>query len=163
MSDSLAKIEALVPDFQYVDSDHNRIVLTVGFSASFYFWGGHTPEKRQALIECVEAFEAAYRGELKWGCHPDTWKTLRVGDKRLPSFRDYVMTLDEDDSVEWYVASGDDDDAANEYAVSCHTERGWMEGQMSALYFRVPRALIFEADHQKVLSDLIFFCETQFQ
>jgi hypothetical protein len=44
MSDSLAKIEALVPDFQYVDSDHNRIVLTVGFSASFYFWGGHTPE-----------------------------------------------------------------------------------------------------------------------
>jgi hypothetical protein len=29
---------------------------------------------------------------------------------------------------------------------------------MSALKFRVPRALIFEADHQKVLSDLIFFC-----
>ena len=158
MSDNLARIEALVPDFQYVDSDHNRIVLTVGFSVSFYFWGGHTPEMRQALIECVEAFEAAYGPELKWGCHPDTWKTLRIDDNRLPIFRDYVMTLDEDDSVEWYVASGDDDEAANEYAVSCHTERGWMEGQISALKFRVPRALIFEADQQKVLSDLIFLC-----
>ena len=59
MSDNLAKIEALVPDFQYVDSDHNRVVLTAGFSASFYFWDGHTSAKREALIECVEAFEAA--------------------------------------------------------------------------------------------------------
>ena len=44
MSDNLARIEALVPDFQYVDSDHNRIVLTVGFSVSFYFWGVPSPE-----------------------------------------------------------------------------------------------------------------------
>jgi hypothetical protein len=40
MSNSLEKIEGLLPDFQYVDED--RIVTTIGFVASFYFWSGHT-------------------------------------------------------------------------------------------------------------------------
>lgn len=158
MNDKLVKIEALVPDFQYIDSDHNRIILTVGFTTSLYFWDGHTQEKRQALVDCVEAFESAYGHKLKWGCQPDTWKTVSRADKKLPTFRDYVSTLDKDDAIEWYAASGDDDEEANEYAISCQTERDWMEGQMSSFKFRVPRSRIFDADTQKILSDLIFFC-----
>lgn len=159
MSENLAKIEALVPDFQYVDSDHNRVVMTVGFSASFYFWGGHTAAKRQALIECVEAFEAAYGHELKWGCDPDTWKTVRLEDKKLPAFRKYVKALDEDDAVEWYVASGDDREEVSDYALTCLTEREWMEGQISSFSFQLPRSLVFQPDQQKALSDLIFLCQ----
>lgn len=161
MSDNLAKIEALVPDFQYVDSDHNRVVLTAGFSASFYFWDGHTSAKREALIECVEAFEAAYGHELKWGCNPDTWKTVRLEDKKLPSFRNHVKTLDEDDAIEWYVASGEDREEVSDYALTCLTERGWMEGRISSFSFHLPRALIFQAEQQKTLSDLIFLCNNR--
>jgi hypothetical protein len=158
MSDNLAKIEVLVPDFQYVDSDHNRVVMTVGFSASFYFWGGHTPAKRQALIECVEAFEAAYGGYLRWGMDEDAGRRVKLADNKLPPLRQYAKSLDEDDCISWYLASGDDTKAVSDYAISCLTERGWMDGEISVLRFQVPRALVFQPEGQKVLSDLIFLC-----
>jgi hypothetical protein len=158
MSDTQAKVEALVTDFQYVDSERDLAILSVGFSASFFFWEGHTLEKRRALVECVEAFQAIYGDELSWGCDPDTWKTVHLADKKLPSFREYVNGLDEDDAVEWYVASGEDRAEVSKYALTCLTERGWMDGRMSLFYFQVPRGLIFESEHQKALLDLIFFC-----
>lgn len=161
MSMTLEQVEALLPDFQYVDGD--RIVLTVGFTASFCFWQGHTPTKRQAVVECVEAFEATYGGNLTWARDLDNWGMLRLADNKHPRFRDYVRTLDEDDAIEWYVASGDDDEAANEYALSCLTERGWMQGQMSSLRFQVPRAFAFDEPRQKQLSDLIYFCHERLQ
>jgi len=161
MSMTLEQVEALLPDFQYVDGD--RIVLTVGFTASFCFWQGHTPAKRQAVVECVEAFEAAYGDNLTWGCDPDSWETRWLADSKLPRFRDYVRTLDEDDAIAWYVASGDDDEAANSYSLSCLTERGWMEGQMSSFRFQVPRSVIFDSAQQKVLSDFIYFCHARLQ
>ena len=55
---TLQELEDLVPDYQYVDGD--RVVLTVGIRATFYFWGGHSAPKRKALVECVEAYEQAY-------------------------------------------------------------------------------------------------------
>lgn len=161
MSMTAEQVEALLPDFQYVDG--NRIVMTVGFAASFCFWQGHTAAKRQAIVECVEAYEAAYGDHLTWGCDPDSWETRWLADKKIPRFRDYVRTLDEDDAIEWYVASGDEDEAANEYALACLTERGWMEGRMSSLTFQVPRALAFDITEQKTLSDLIHFCHNRLQ
>lgn len=158
MSEALEHIESLVSDFQYVEPEHDRIVLTVGFTVSLYFWGGHTPEKRKALVECVEAYEAAYGSELQWGCDPDTWQTVQYKSKALPEFREYVRTLDEDDAVQWYVASGDDDEAANDYAIACQTERGWMEGQISSLRFQAPRSTIFDAEQGPVLLELIDNC-----
>ena len=64
MHPELEKIEALLPDFQYVDSDHDRIVLTVGFTASFYFWGGHLAAQREGLVRCFEAFERTFGDSL---------------------------------------------------------------------------------------------------
>ncbi|WP_299532346.1 hypothetical protein [uncultured Herbaspirillum sp.] len=84
MKYGLEKIEALLPDFQYVDDD--RIITSVGLTVSLYFWGGHTPEKRQAIIELFEAYEEAYGSELKWGCDPESWQTRKLADKKFPSY-----------------------------------------------------------------------------
>lgn len=155
MSMTLEQVEALLPDFQYVDED--RIVVTVAFTASFYFWGGHTAAKRQALADCFEAFLTAYGAELKWFLDEEESKELDLSKDALPSVRQYVQGLHEDDSIAWFCTSGTAQ-TVGEYEVSCLTERGWMHGEASSFRFHVPRALVFDATSQKALSDLIHFC-----
>jgi hypothetical protein len=156
MTETLDSIEALLPDYQYVDTEHNRIVVTALFTASFYFWGGHTPQKRQALVECIEAFQALYGEHLTWAF--DNEKHRKVKLAKLPPLRQHVSTLDEDDCVAWYLASGEDYEEVSDYALSCLTERGWMNGDISSLSVQVPRHLIFETDTRQALMDFILMC-----
>lgn len=158
MPAELSKMESLLPDFQYVDWDTDRIIVTVGFTAAFYFWGGHTSAKRLALVECIEAYETAYGEQLTWACDPDSWKPSKLSKKTQPTFRDYIKPLDQDDSIEWYQSSGDDPDAVGEYAVSCLTERGWQDDQLSCFQFQVPRENAFDNDKLKILESLLTFC-----
>lgn len=153
MTDTLEKIEALVSDFQYVEDE--RIVTTVGFAASFYFWGGHTPTKRKALVDCIEAFEAAYGSELQWGCDPESWKTKKLSDKKLPRLREYVASLDADDCIEWHLSSSNHWDEVADFSISCSTERGWNDGQLSWLSFQVPRSHAFDESHRKKLEAIL--------
>lgn len=163
MNRELEAIEALVPDFQYVEEETGNIVLTVSFAATFYFWGGHTPQKREALVECYEAFEAAYGGTMKWAFHPDDWRVLQRHDINLPTFNSYVLQLDRDDAIEWYESSGDDHEAVGEFALQIITERSWQEGQISCLSFRVPREYSFIDEHKRVLEQLILLCHEKLQ
>jgi hypothetical protein len=158
MNAELEKIESLLPDFQYVDRDNDRIIITVGFVASFYYWSGHTPAKRMALVECFEAYEAAYGSELKWGCDPESWAPINLKKKAFPSLREYVKPLDEDDGIQWYVSSGDDPDAAGEYVACCMTEQAWMKDEMSCFQFRVPRSLVFDNEQWKPLEHILLLC-----
>lgn len=93
MSTNLEKIEALLPDFQYVDSDNDRVVMTVGFTATFYFWAGHTAAKRNAVVECIEAFESAYGEHLRWGMDEDAGRRVNLTDNKLPPLRQYAKSL----------------------------------------------------------------------
>jgi hypothetical protein len=158
MSAEFEKIESLIPDFQYVDRDKDQVIVTVGFKATFYFWNGHTPEKRLALVECIEAYEVAYGDQLTWACDPDSWKPTKLSKHTIPSIRDYVKPLDQDDAIEWYVSSGDDPEAVGEYAISCMTERGWQQGYVSCLQFHVPREHAFDSEKLKVLESLLAVC-----
>ena len=135
MDKELAKIEALLPDFQYVDTDNDRVILTVGFAASFHFWDGHTASKRAALADCFEAFEAAFGEHLLWAMDADRGRWEKLADKNMPPLRTYIASLNEDDCIEWYLSSGEDHDAVGDYVVSCLTERGWMSGQSSHFQF----------------------------
>ena len=153
MTPALEKIEALVPDFQYLDDD--RIVMTIGLAASFHFWGGHTVAKRQGLVECFEAFENAYGSELQWGCDPDSWKTKKLADKKLPKLRDYVASLDEDDCILWHLSSSSHREETAEYSITCLTERGWHNGRISELNFQVPRSHAFDEGHRQKLETLL--------
>nr|WP_198981691.1 type VI immunity family protein [Herbaspirillum sp. ASV7] len=146
-------IEALVPDFPYVEQD--RIVTTIGFAASFYFWEGHTTAKRRALVECIEAFEHAYADRLKWGCDPDSWNTIKLADKRLPALRDYVASLDADNCVEWHLSSSAHREEVADFSITCMTKRAGEDKQMSWLAFQVPRSHAFDEHHRQQLEALL--------
>ncbi|WGG52409.1 hypothetical protein [Rugamonas sp. DEMB1] len=89
MTPEFEKVESQLPDFQYVDRDNDRIIVTVGFTAAFYFFDGHTVEKRLALVDCIEAYETAYGNHLTWACDPDSWKPSKLSKKTQAAFRDY--------------------------------------------------------------------------
>lgn len=158
MTTELEKVESLLPDFQYVDRDNDRVIVTVGFTATFYFWGGHTAEKRLALVECIEAYQAAYGDHLTWACDPESWKPTMLSSKTIPSLRDYIKPLDQDDAIGWYLSSGSDPEAVGDYAVSCMTERGWQDRYISCLQFSVPRSHAFVSGQLKILDTLLTFC-----
>lgn len=147
---TLQELEDLLPDYQYVDGD--RVVLTVGIRATFYFWGGHTAIKRKALVECVEAYEQAYGKELAWAFDAEQHKVVPFAS--MPALRKLVQAMDEDDQVEWYVSSGDDDEAVGEYRISALTERGWQSGEMSVVSFTLPRDHAFVPEKRKQLQEL---------
>lgn len=158
MTMTLDNVEALVPDFQYVDTAHNRIVLTVGLKATFYFWMGHLPEVRARIVECANAYETAYGQHLNWGFHPDLSKRVTNADGALPPLSQHVSTLDQDDSIEWYVSSSTDDKAAGDYKLEILTERGWQEGVMSTFGFTLPRDHAYDEVKKKQFLELFNFC-----
>lgn len=143
------QLEDLLADYQYVDDE--RIVLTVGVRASFYFWGGHTRAKRQALVECVEAYQLAYGAQLSWAFDVDRHKVVPFA--KMPALRKLVQAMDEDDQVEWFAASGDDEEVG-EYRIGALTERGWQNGEMSMISFTVPREHAYEPDKRAKLFEL---------
>ncbi|MCO4857332.1 DUF3396 domain-containing protein [Herbaspirillum sp. WGmk3] len=153
MNEKLAEIESLCPDFQYVDD--NRIITSIGMTATFYFWGGHTSEKRQALVDFFEAYEEAFGIHLKWGCDPDSWATRKFSNARFPTLRDHVAGLDEDDCVEWHLSSSAHREEVAQYSITCLTERGWQRGFISDLQFQLPRDHAFDPHHRKTLDELL--------
>ena len=158
ISTELEKIESLRSDFEYIDGDTDGIVMTVGFVASFYFWGGHTTTTRLALAECFDAYKEAYGASLKWARDPDSWDAIKLSKITSSSFRDYIKLLDEDDCIEWYESSGNDPDEVGDYVVSCLTERGWQEQHISCFQFQVPFAHAFETEKWEVLKSLLARC-----
>lgn len=152
----LDQIENLVHDFQFVEDD--RIVMTVGLVATFYFWGGHTKERRQALVHCIQAFEARYGSELKWGCDPESWKARSLNDKQLPNLHDYVASLDEDDCIEWHLSSSNHREEVADFSITCMTERGWQDDQISWLTFQLPSRHAFDSDLRQQFESLLTIC-----
>ncbi|MES2743708.1 MAG: type VI immunity family protein [Pseudomonadota bacterium] len=158
MSAELEKIESQRLYFEYTNEETGKVVMTVGFVASFYFWGGHTAAKRLALAECFDAYKKAYGDNITWARNPDTWKPIMLAKKPLPVFRDYIAPLDEDDGIQWYEASGDGPDEAGEFSLACLTERGWQEGYISCFQFQAPRSHAFDDEKLKALEALIALC-----
>lgn len=158
MADEFEKIEAFAHDFQYIDGDTDGLVLSVGFVASFYFWGGHTSAKRLAQVECFEAYQAAYGDQLKWACDPKTWAPVDLSKKTFPTLRDHIKPLDEDDPIGLHLSSAADLDEVGDYVVSCMTEQGWEEGQPSCFQFQLPREHAFDAGKLKAAERLMLFC-----
>lgn len=148
---TLQELDNLASDYQYIDED--RIVLTVGVLATFYFWGGHKSSVRAGLVDCVEAFEAAFRSELTWAFDTDKHKVVPFD--QMPPLRQLARSMDEDDQIEWFAASGDSE-TATEYRISAITERGWQSDQISMVSFALPREYAFVPEKREKLLELVY-------
>jgi hypothetical protein len=158
VNNELEKIESLRSDFEYIDGETDGVVMTVGFVGSFYFWGGHTVAKRLALVECFEAYGAAYGSHLKWGWNPDSWRPVNLTKKPFPTLREYIKPLDEDDAIMWYLSSAHDPEEVGNYVASCLTERGWEEDEPSCFHFQLPLEHAFDTEKLRVLESFLTLC-----
>lgn len=156
--------EPYFTEFQWGEHRKDKPSLFIAgaeFQAHFLYHAGHTAEKRQALIECINEYMEHYGQYMTWGTAFDkNGKGRYVDFEKMPSISDVVQfNQDHDDQIEWYVASGERDEAP-EYSVMAFTNRDW-EGRLlysSTLTFRVAKDLIFNPEQKQILLSLIQLC-----
>jgi hypothetical protein len=164
MISSYADLEPYLKDFQWSEyrKDQPSLFITgAEFQAHFLYFAGQTPEKRQALVECINAFNQYYAEHFTWGSYVNEKGKGRYYDiTKIPSIKEAVAKNSHpDDQIEWRCASGERDEAP-EYMISAFTNRGW-EGRKlfgSVLTFHVPNKLIFDAEQKQILMTLIQMC-----
>ena len=164
MITSYADLEPYLKDFQWLEhkKDQPSLFITgAEFQAHFLYFAGHTPEKRQALVECVEAFNQHYAEHFTWGAYVNEKGKGRYYDiAEMPSIQEAVTKhTHPDDQIEWYCASGERDEAP-EYMINTITNRGWEGNKFfsSTLTFHVPNELIFKEEQKQILMSLIQLC-----
>ena len=72
MINSYADLEPYLKDFQWLEHKKDQpslFIIGAEFQAHFLYFAGHTPEKRKALAECVEAFNQHYAEHFTWGAY----------------------------------------------------------------------------------------------
>ena len=161
---SYEDLDPYFKDFQWTEHRKDQASLFIAgaeFQAHFLYFAGHTPEKRQALAECIEEYNRHYAEHFTWGLNFDEQGKVHYTDMaEMPSIREVIAKNPHpDDQIEWRCASGDRNEAP-EYMLSAFTNRGW-EGHLldcSALTFRVPNKLIFDQGHKQILMSLIQTC-----
>ena len=164
MITSYADLEPYLKDFQWLEhkKDQPSLFITgAEFQAHFLYFAGHTPEKRQALVECVEAFNQHYAEHFTWGAYVNEKGKGRYYDiAEMPSIQEAVTKhTHPDDQIEWYCASGERDEAP-EYMINTFTNRGWEGNKFfsSTLTFHVPNEFIFKEEQKQILMSLIQLC-----
>jgi len=164
MINSYADLEPYLKDFQWLEhkKDQPSLFITgAEFQAHFLYFAGHTPEKRQALAECIEAFNQHYAEHFTWGAYVDEKGKGRYYDiAEMPSIQEAVSKhTHPDDQIEWRCASGERNEAP-EYMINAFTNRGWEGHKLfsSTLTFHVPNELIFNVEQKQILMSLIQLC-----
>ena len=70
MNDDIASFKAagLVESLEKVrlTDDVGRVVLRLGLIATWYFHDGYTLEKRRAVVDCYDEFQASFGEKLRW-------------------------------------------------------------------------------------------------
>ena len=159
-----ADLEPYLKDFQWLEHKKDQpssFVVGAEFQAHFLYFAGHTPEKRQALAECIEAYNQYYAEHFTWGAYVNEKGKGRYYDiTKMPNIREAVSKhTHPDNQIEWRCASGGREEAP-EYMISALTNRSW-EGHLlfsSSLTFHVPNDRIFNTEQKKILLSLIQLC-----
>ena len=133
-------------DVNYFANDEDgRCTLTLALTCSLYFWNGHTADVRMKLVECFERFEHLFKDQLKWVMPPEDLssraKEVKIDHPKLPQFRNYVQSLDENTPLEWFVSGGKSADEASDCFIGCLVEAKWQfetYGDMSYIKFAMP-------------------------
>ena len=154
-------------DVNYFANDEDgRCTLTVALTCSLYFWNGHTSEVRMKLVECFERFEQLFKDRLNWVMPPEQLVTrlheIKIDNPKLPTFRNYVLSLNADEPIEWYVSGGKSAEEASDCHIGCLVEAKWQfetYGDTSYIHFAIPiLANEPEQTNLKLFQEFVNFC-----
>lgn len=120
---------------------------TVAVRGTLYFKGAHTPEVREALCKCFDAYRAIAKDHLKWlwRDEPPSGPNKFAFDK-APELRAMVKQMDEDHNFGFYYSGGEKPHDASPWRFSTFGRPAW-EARMGtrgpdSLMFSIPRELI---------------------
>lgn len=160
--------EKIVDDAEYINydyGDNGETVLSVHFQSCFYLWDGHTPEARQAILNCYTKYIELWGSHITWGFDPLTgWKQKKISN--LPTLQNVITKLaDPDEVIEWYVADkgfqDNEIDYSNEYVFSILTSRAWQIHEGTIVRFRVARQNFYDESQRNQLLEFNQYCIQQ--
>ena len=133
-------------DVNYFANDEDgRCTLTLALTCSLYFWNGHTADVRMKIVDCFERFEELFKDKLNWVMPPEDLSSraqeVKINNPKLPKFRDYVQSLDENTPLEWFISGGKNAEEASDCQINCLVNaKWWFEtyGDLSYIKFSMP-------------------------
>jgi len=126
----------------------NYVGAVIAMTATLYFQGGHTPERRRAIAECFDSYKKLAGEHLRWLRREDPPKGppwQRYG--KAPPLEEMLDNLDEDDLVSFHYTSGAKRRDASTYTFLAQAPRGWKarKGEkLGVLRFSLPYVDIVE-------------------
>jgi len=122
---------------------------TIAVRGTLYFKNSHTPEVREALCKCFDAYEAIAKQHLTWLWReeppegPDKFAYIKA-----PAMRTMLKKMDEDDHVGFAYTGGEKPQDASPWLFFASGLRAWQAklgwNGLDSLRFSVPREVVEE-------------------
>ncbi len=133
------------------------IGATICVRGSLYFKGAHTPEVREAICKCFDAYHAIAKDQLTW-----LWRVEppagpdKFAFSKAPTMRAMLAKMDEDDHVGFVYLGGEKPHDASPWLFYPSGLRAW-EAKLGwkgldSLQFSIPRELV--AQHPALFQTL---------
>nr|WP_228268417.1 MULTISPECIES: hypothetical protein [Acinetobacter] len=94
---SYEDLDPYFKDFQWTEHRKDQASLFIAgaeFQAHFLYFAGHTPEKRQALAECIEEYNRHYAEYFTWGLNFDEQGKVHYTDMaEMPTIREVIAKI----------------------------------------------------------------------
>lgn len=132
---------------KYGPEDYVGAALTV--RGTLYFKGAHTPEVREAICQCFEAYEAIAKAHLTWLWldEPPAGPDKFAYPKAKP-MREMLNRYKENDAVGFAYIGGEKPEDASPWLFYVDGHRGWQAKMgtwgLDSLEFSVPRSYVKE-------------------
>ncbi len=120
---------------------------TIAVRGTLYFKGAHTPEVREALCRCFDAYEAVAKDNLRW-----LWRDEppsgpnKFAYTKAPAFRSMAMKMHDDDHFGFAYVGGEKPHDASPWVFSTFGHRAWQARMGSwgpdSLIFSMPREMV---------------------
>ncbi|WP_426105437.1 type VI immunity family protein [Massilia sp. TSP1-1-2] len=136
---------------------------TIAVRGTLYFKGSHTPEGREALCKCFDAYKAIANDHLKWlwrdepPSGPDKYPYAKA-----PQLREMVKKMDEEDHFGFTYTGGEKPHDASAWMFSTFGRRAWQARMGTwgpdSLIFSVPKEVV-EANPTLFQKLFVEFCK----
>lgn len=103
--------------------ENDQVLCCIGLLVTLYFREGQQPEKREALWRCHERYWEVAGSHLRWGSHPGTGRPVNLSKQKLPSLREWIDQLGEEDELELTYHGGQHKNDADAHSLAIYTSR----------------------------------------
>ncbi|WP_233863531.1 type VI immunity family protein [Paraburkholderia adhaesiva] len=163
--DTWTQYEKYRNDLTYTSEDGMDVMVCVGLSGTFYFWGGETQPVREAIVRCFERFQELFGPRLKWVMPMEDAESENrevVPDNNIASLRSYIATMDPDDLLSWRISGGSSWEEASDCYLVVLTAREWQvrtRNRLTWLNFAMPVEAVYGPQgNPRLFTDFIRFC-----